>query len=65
MATSPIDTKAIVRICRAGGAVRVALFGSTARGEALGRDVDLLTEAAISPYLRERIEREQKVLYDA
>ena len=33
--------------------------------EALGRDVDLLTEAAVSPYLRERIEREKKVLFDA
>ena len=91
-----IDTEAIVRICRAGGATQIALFGSVARGEntpdsdvdvlvrfekpislltlvrlerelaeALGRDVDLLTEAAGSPYLRERIEREKEVLFDA
>lgn len=96
MPAPPIDTQTIVRICRAGGAIHVALFGSMARdeagpdsdvdvivrfgepislmalvrlerelSEALGRDVDLLTEAAISPYLRERIVREQKVLYDA
>jgi len=32
---------------------------------ALGRKVDLLTEAAISPYLRERIKREVKVIYEA
>ena len=31
---------------------------------ALGRKVDLLTEAAISPYLRDRIERELKVIYE-
>ena len=31
---------------------------------ALGRKVDLLTEAAISPYLRDRIKRELKVLYE-
>jgi predicted nucleotidyltransferase len=31
--------------------------------EALGRKVDLLTEAAISPYLRERILTEVKVVY--
>jgi predicted nucleotidyltransferase len=30
---------------------------------ALGRKVDLLTEAAISPYLRDRIKRELKVIY--
>jgi predicted nucleotidyltransferase len=29
----------------------------------LGRKVDLLTEAALSPYLRERIMRELRVLY--
>jgi predicted nucleotidyltransferase len=32
--------------------------------EALGRKVDLLTEAAISPYLRERILKETRVLYE-
>jgi hypothetical protein len=30
--------------------------------EALGRKVDLLTEAAISPYLQERIKRNLKVI---
>ena len=32
---------------------------------ALGRKVDLLTEAAISPYLRERIKGELRVIYEA
>ena len=32
---------------------------------ALGRKVDLLTEAAISPYLREGIKRELRVVYEA
>ena len=31
--------------------------------EALGRKVDLLTEAALSPYLRERIMKELQVIY--
>ncbi|MGB9593407.1 MAG: nucleotidyltransferase family protein [Anaerolineae bacterium] len=33
--------------------------------EAIGRKVDLLTEAAISPYLRDRIKRDQRVIYEA
>ena len=33
--------------------------------EVLGRSVDLLTEKAISPHLRERILREQRVIYEA
>lgn len=33
--------------------------------EVLGRSVDLLTERAISPHLRERILREQRVIYEA
>ena len=33
--------------------------------EALGRGVDLPTEESISPYLRERIQREQRVIYEA
>jgi predicted nucleotidyltransferase len=32
---------------------------------ALGRKVDLLTEAAISPYLRDRIKRELRVIYES
>lgn len=32
---------------------------------ALGKEVDLLTEAAISPYLRERIMGELEVIYEA
>jgi predicted nucleotidyltransferase len=31
---------------------------------ALGRKVDLLTEAAISPYLREHINRDRRVIYE-
>ncbi len=33
--------------------------------EMLGRKVDLLTENAISPHLRDRILNEQQVIYDA
>ncbi len=32
---------------------------------ALGRKVDLLTEAAISPYLRDRIRRDLRIIYEA
>jgi hypothetical protein len=32
--------------------------------DALGRKVDLFTEAATSPYLRERIKRDLQVLYE-
>jgi len=32
---------------------------------ALGRKVDLLTEAAISPYIRDRVKRELEVIYEA
>ena len=31
--------------------------------EALGRKVDLLTEGALSPYLRERVLKEMRVVY--
>jgi uncharacterized protein len=31
--------------------------------DSIGRQVDLLTEGAISPYLKERIEADMKVLY--
>lgn len=32
---------------------------------ALGRKIDLLTEASISPYIRDRVKRELKVIYEA
>ena len=32
---------------------------------ALGRKVDLLTEAALSPYLRDKIKRDLRILYEA
>jgi predicted nucleotidyltransferase len=32
---------------------------------ALGKKVDLLTEAAISPYLRDRILRDLRIIYEA
>lgn len=31
----------------------------------LGRKVDLLTEAALSPYLRDKIKSELRIIYDA
>lgn len=31
----------------------------------VGREVDLLTEAALSPYLRDRIKRDLQVIYEA
>jgi predicted nucleotidyltransferase len=33
--------------------------------EAVGQKVDLLTEGAISPYLKERIFKELKVIYES
>jgi hypothetical protein len=33
--------------------------------EALGRKVDLLTEASISPYMRENVMKELRVVYEA
>jgi len=92
----PFDVEKLIEFCRQNDVVRIALFGSAARGEAeeqsdidlvvefskrisllrfaalerqlseaLGRRVDLLTEAAISPYLREEIRRDLRVIYEA
>ena len=89
------DVNKLIELCRQNGVIRIALFGSVARGEAdphsdidlvvefskpislleftalerqlseaLGRKVDLLTEAAISPYLREKIKRDLRVIYE-
>jgi predicted nucleotidyltransferase len=32
---------------------------------ALGKKVDLLTDAALSPYLRDRVKRDLRILYEA
>ena len=91
-----IQTATIRPICAKYGVSSLAIFGSTARGEArsdsdldmlvafsgrvslltlvalerelselLGREVDLQTEAALSPYIRDRILNERKVIYAA
>ena len=91
-----LDIAQLTRLCVENGVKRLAVFGSTARGEAtpksdldllvefkepksllalialerqlseaLGREVDLLTEAALSPYLRESIRQEARVVYEA
>ena len=90
------DRDKVIDICRKNDIYMVALFGSTARGEAtessdidlfvklskpksllsllklerklsqvLGRKVDLLTEGAVSPYLKERILNDLTVIYEA
>jgi predicted nucleotidyltransferase len=73
MATLPFDTSKLVEICRN---VDLLVYFSKPKSlltlvalerqisTALGRKVDLLTEAAISPYLRERIKRELQVIYE-
>ncbi len=93
--TQKLKISRILEICLAHGAVRIALFGSFARGDAdatsdidllvsfssprglleivqmereltksMGRKVDLITEGALSPYLRDRILSEEQVIYE-
>ena len=63
-ATPDSDLDLVVRFAN-----RKSLLGlvrlERALSEAVGRKVDLLTEASISPYLRDRIKAEMTVLYDA
>ena len=89
------DTSTIVRVSQRHGVTFLAVFGSTARGEAtgdsdvdvlvafdgpkslldlvqierefsesLGHKVDLLTESSVSPYIRDRIKADMRVIYD-
>jgi predicted nucleotidyltransferase len=91
-----LDTARILHVSQRHGVTFLALFGSTARGEArsdsdidllvafespkslldlaqierelseaVGHKVDLLTEGAVSPYMREEVQAGMRVLYDA
>ncbi len=96
MGSIAFDLDRLRQICAENDVVKMAVFGSAARGEAteqsdidllvyfskpksllavvalerqmtaaLGRRVDLLTEAALSPYLRDGIIRDSQVIYEA
>ena len=52
----PIDREEIAAFCRRRHIQRLALFGSVLR--------DDFTPGFLSPYIRERIQREVRVLYD-
>jgi predicted nucleotidyltransferase len=56
------DIDLIVRFSKRKGLLAVVRL-ERELSEALGRKVDLLTEAAISPYLQERILNEMQVVY--
>ncbi len=63
-ATEESDIDLIVRFTK-----KKSLLGLVALerqlSEAIGKQVDLLTEAALSPYLRERILEDMQVIYEA
>jgi predicted nucleotidyltransferase len=91
-----IEVESLRGLCERNGVVRLAVFGSVARGETtassdvdllvrfrdrksllevvvlerelgetMARKVDLLTEGAISPYLRDRVLQEARVIDEA
>jgi predicted nucleotidyltransferase len=76
--TPILNTRALVKLCQHNDVARLSVFGSFARGEGTERsDVDLLVEfrkrnsllALIAlerkMYLRESIERDLRVVYEA
>ena len=56
------DIDLIVRFSRRKGLLALVRL-ERELSEVLGRKVDLLTKAAISPYMRERVLRELRVVY--
>jgi hypothetical protein len=61
MSSASIDPRKVERICKANGISRLALFGSTARGEATpSSDIDLIADLPADATLLDmvRIERE-------
>lgn len=63
-ATDRSDIDLIVRFAKPKSLIGVIVLEQQLT-EALGREVDLLTEEALSPYLRERILRDLRVVYEA
>ena len=63
-ATDRSDVDLLVRFGRPKSLLSVVAL-ERQLGEALGRKVDLLTEAALSPYLRDRVLADLKILYEA
>ncbi len=65
--TAESDIDILVRLKPAGQRPRLGLkfFGLQSElGQLLGREVDLVTEEGLSPYIRPYIEREKVVLYE-
>lgn len=63
-ATAKSDIDLLVEFSKRKSLLNVVAF-ERQLSTALGRQVDVLTEAALSPYLRERIMREVQVVYEA
>jgi uncharacterized protein len=63
-ATDRSDIDLIVRFAKPKSLIGVIALEQQLTA-ALGREVDLLTEAALSPYLRERMLRDLRVVYEA
>jgi predicted nucleotidyltransferase len=61
-ATADSDIDLLVRFSKRKGLLSMIRL-ERELSEALGRDVDLLTEGAISPYLREQILADLRILY--
>jgi predicted nucleotidyltransferase len=63
-ATAHSDLDLLVKFSRRKGILAVVSL-ERQLADALGRKVDLVTEAALSPYLRSRILRDLRVIYEA
>ena len=62
-ATTHSDLDLLVRFAKEKSLLKVAALAIQLEN-AVGKKVDLLTESAISPYIRERVQREMKVIYE-
>jgi predicted nucleotidyltransferase len=67
-ATPKSDLDLLIRLKPSGKRPRLGLFKlmeiEEALAKRLGRDVDLVTEDSLSPYIRPYVEKEQVVIYE-